>query len=95
MEALFDGKARLDIQSHYRGALPGKPCVRPYPKWARTDRRVRPCPNWVRTDILPGRCEPVSILPQITACCHLALNLHVNMFVPIYDLHSRQLTVDS
>ena len=43
----FDGKARLDIHSHYRGALPGKPCVRPYPKYARTDTRVCLCQNWV------------------------------------------------
>ena len=56
---------------------------------------VRPCPNWVRTDILPGRCEPVSMLPQITACCHLALNLHVNTFVPIYDLPSSSLVYSS
>ena len=56
---------------------------------------VRPCPNWVRTDILPGRCEPVSMLPQITACCHLALNLHVNTFVPIYDLPSSSLAYSS
>ena len=95
-KALFDGNARLDIQSvtigvHYLESH----CVSPYPNWARTDRRDRPCPNWVRTDILPGRCEPVNMLPQITACCHLTLNLHVNMFVPIYDFHSRQLTVDS
>ena len=29
---LFDGKARLDIQSHYRGALPGKPLCPSMPK---------------------------------------------------------------
>ena len=29
---LFDGKARLDIQSHYRGALPGKPLCPSVPK---------------------------------------------------------------
>ena len=31
---LFDGKARLDIQSHYRGALPGKPLCPSVPKMA-------------------------------------------------------------
>ena len=29
---LFDGKARLDIQSHYRGALLGKPLCPSVPK---------------------------------------------------------------
>ena len=29
---LFDGKARLDIQSHYKGALPGMPLCPSVPK---------------------------------------------------------------
>ena len=29
---LFDGKGRLNIQSHYRGALPGKPLCPSLPK---------------------------------------------------------------
>ena len=34
---LFDRKARLDLQCHFRDPLLGKPRVWPYPKWVQSD----------------------------------------------------------
>ena len=39
MKPLFDGKASLDIQSHYRGALAGKPLCPSIPRMG-TDGQI-------------------------------------------------------
>ena len=34
---LFNGKARIDLECHYRSELPGKPLCPTIPKWVQSD----------------------------------------------------------
>ena len=90
---LFDGKARLDLQSHYRGALPGKPLCPSVPKMG-TDGQTCPSVPKLGTDGHPAwQVRAGQHAAPDNCILSLSAQSYVNM--PIYDLHSRQLTVES
>ena len=92
---LFDGKARLDIQSHYRSALPGKPLCPSVPKMGTDGQTCLSVPK-LGTDGHPAwQVRAGQHAAPDNCMLSLSAQSYVNMFVPIHDLHNRQLTVDS